>query len=47
MFAQTECNITDFDYLLYLRENFPPDLRKVLAEYQKWAVQAEVGVERW
>lgn len=32
--AQSQgCNITDLDYLLYLRENFPTDLRKVLAEY--------------
>lgn len=32
--AQSQgCNITDLDYLLYLRENFPADLSKVLAEY--------------
>lgn len=32
--AQSQgCNITDLDYLLYLRENFPADLRKVLNDY--------------
>lgn len=32
--AQSQgCDITDLDYLLYLRYNFPADLRKVLAEY--------------
>lgn len=32
--AQSQgCNITDLDYLLYLRENFPVDLQKVLSAY--------------
>jgi sulfate adenylyltransferase subunit 2 len=32
--AQSQgCNITDLDYLLYLRDKFPADLSKVVAEY--------------
>lgn len=31
--ASQGCNITDLDYLLYLRDKFPADLNRVLSEY--------------